>query len=257
MTHLFDDLDQASREFGARRWSAAAPLFERILAADSGNLMAAVRLAVSYSLLGRRDEALATFARAQRIAPESLDVRHYLAMHHLEHGEPERAAALLEEVLAAQPERLAALEGLARVRAAQGRLDDAAALLARAVPLAGDPAPLLVRLGELRMARGETAAAIDAFERARAILGPRFAHHLELGVLLLAARDLASARAALDQVPADHPQRAMALFKRAQVSVLLGEPDRADRVAAAVAGADETTRELVARERLFADLLPR
>jgi hypothetical protein len=43
----------------------------------------------------------------------------------------------------------------------------------------------------------------------------------------------------------------MALFKRAQVSVLLGEPDRAARIEAARRGADATTRALIARERLF------
>jgi hypothetical protein len=44
----------------------------------------------------------------------------------------------------------------------------------------------------------------------------------------------------------------MALFKRAQVSVLLREPDQASRIEAARRGADETTRGLIASERLFA-----
>jgi hypothetical protein len=43
----------------------------------------------------------------------------------------------------------------------------------------------------------------------------------------------------------------MALFKRAQVSVLLNEADRAARIAAARKHADATTRELIADERLF------
>jgi hypothetical protein len=44
----------------------------------------------------------------------------------------------------------------------------------------------------------------------------------------------------------------MALFKRAQVSVLLGEPDKAARIEAARRHADRTTRELISREQLFA-----
>jgi hypothetical protein len=52
-------------------------------------------------------------------------------------------------------------------------------------------------------------------------------------------------------VPATHPDYAMALFKRAQVSVLLKEPDQAARIARAKQGADATTRPLIARERLF------
>jgi hypothetical protein len=43
----------------------------------------------------------------------------------------------------------------------------------------------------------------------------------------------------------------MALFKRAQVSVLLHEPDAAARIAAARAHADAATRPLIAREKLF------
>ena len=61
----------------------------------------------------------------------------------------------------------------------------------------------------------------------------------------------ASARDALDRVPPTHPEYAMALFKRAQVSVLLREPDQARRIDAARAHADPTTKELIARERLF------
>jgi hypothetical protein len=43
----------------------------------------------------------------------------------------------------------------------------------------------------------------------------------------------------------------MALFKRAQVSVLLKEPDSGARIALARRHADATTRPLIAAERLF------
>jgi hypothetical protein len=55
----------------------------------------------------------------------------------------------------------------------------------------------------------------------------------------------------LDRVPVSHPDYAMALFKRAQVSVLLNEPDRDRRISLARQHADRTTRELIAKERLF------
>jgi Tfp pilus assembly protein PilF len=101
------------------------------------------------------------------------------------------------------------------------------------------------------MEGGETAAAIAAFERARALQGERFAADLELGVLYLAARRFEDARKSLDRALAAWPAEPMALFKRAQVSVLLEEPDRARRIARARAAADATTRDLIARERLF------
>ena len=48
-----------------------------------------------------------------------------------------------------------------------------------------------------------------------------------------------------------HPEYPMALFKRAQVSVLLNEPDRQARIARARQHADATTRRLIEREKLF------
>jgi predicted Zn-dependent protease len=112
-------------------------------------------------------------------------------------------------------------------------------------------APELVHLGQLAMQLQRTDVAITALERARTLQGPHFVHDLELGVLYLAGRRLDAARDALDRVPASHPELPMALFKRAQVSVLLNEPDRAARIARARERADATTRDLIARERLF------
>jgi len=250
MTHLFDDLDRGSGLFVRGEYVAAIPVFERVLAADPGNPAALLRLAVAHSTLGHDARAESYFARLAEIDPDSPDLRHYRAMHLLRAGRPGEAAPLFESVLAETPARLPALDGLARVRESQGRLADAADLLARAAVLDDDPATL-VRLGALRMALGDTPAALAAFERARARQGPAFRHHLELGVLYLAARRLDAARDALDRVDPSHPAYPMALFKRAQVAVLLGEPDREMRIEAARDGADAVTRPLIESERLF------
>jgi tetratricopeptide (TPR) repeat protein len=101
------------------------------------------------------------------------------------------------------------------------------------------------------MQAGDTASAIAAFERARTLDSRAFKNDLELGVLYLAARRYTDARETLDRVPSSHPGYPMALFKRAQVSVLLNEPDRNQRIARALAAADDTTRPLISRERLF------
>jgi tetratricopeptide (TPR) repeat protein len=158
---------------------------------------------------------------------------------------------LLEEVVAKSPDRLPALEGLSRLRERQGRFDEALQLRQKVYALRTASPGELAQLGLLAMQVGNTPVAIDALERARAGQGPAFKYDLELGVLYLAARRYADARTALDRVPRSHPGYAMALFKRAQVAVLLDEPDKAERIAAARRGADATTRELVARERLF------
>ncbi len=101
------------------------------------------------------------------------------------------------------------------------------------------------------MSLQQTAAAIEAFEAARANDAGQFERDLELGVLYLSARKLEAARDALDRVPPSHRGYPMALFKRAQVSALLNEPDRAARIDAARRHADRTTRDLISQERLF------
>jgi choline-sulfatase len=251
MAHLFETLDRASVSFAQGEYAAAIPLLETILRADSHNLMAALRIAAAQSALGRNEAALRAFRQAEAIAPNSPDVRHYLAMHYARVGQWDEAIPLLERVVAESPDRLPALERLAEARERQERLPEALALWRKVHAMRSATPAESIRIGELSMAVGDTASAIQAFERARSAQGAAFRHDLELGVLYLAARRFAEARDALDRVPASHPGYAMALFKRAQVSVLLGEPDSAERVAKARARADESTRALIENEKLF------
>lgn len=249
MTALFGTLDRASGLFVEGRYREAVPLLGAILRRDPANLDALLRLATAYSLLGQRPQASATFERAVALAPDSLDVRLYLAAHYARGPEWPRAEPLLEQVLTVMPDRLAALEALAAVRIHQGRLADAVDLRERAAVLSPPSPAQWAAIGALAMEAGRTETAIRAFEAGRA---GGVGRDLELGVLYLAARRVADARDALDRALAARPGDAMALFKRAQVSVLLGEADRADRIERARRGADATTRELVAREALFA-----
>lgn len=103
----------------------------------------------------------------------------------------------------------------------------------------------------MAMSVQQTATALDAFERARMRNPQGFDHELELGVLYFASQRWPDAAAALDRVPPASPGYPMALFKRAQVSVLLRESDQAARIEAARRRADSTTRPLIERERLF------
>jgi tetratricopeptide (TPR) repeat protein len=247
MTHLFEPLDRASGLFVAEEYARAVPLFEQILASDPHNLMAALRLAAAHSALGRNDAALTAFRRAEAIAPDSADVRLYLGLHYARTDQWPRAIPLLEPF----PDRLPALEALAVIRERQNRLPDALTLRKQIATLRTPTAPDLVRTGELAMATGDTATALDSFERARTLQGQAFRNDLELGVLYLATRRFQDARTSLDRVPPTHPGYPMALFKRAQVSVLLNEPDRTARINKARQHADATTRELIASERLF------
>jgi arylsulfatase A-like enzyme/thioredoxin-like negative regulator of GroEL len=221
---LLATLEQASALFAAGRYAQSIPLLDSVLAADPYNLDAALRLAAAHSSVGHEQKAAELFQRAAAIAPKSQDVRTYLALHYARTNEWERAVPLLEQVVAESPDRLTAVEALAPLRARQGRQ---------------------------AMDAGHTTEAIAAFERARALQPGAFKNDLDLGVLYLAARRYEEAKTALDRVPASHAGYPMALFKRAQVSVLLHEPDRDARIDLARRKADETTRALIERERLF------
>jgi tetratricopeptide (TPR) repeat protein len=248
---LFDRLEEASGMFVREEYSRVIPLLERIQAEDPNNLDAALRLAAAHSALGHERQALAAFEKAQQLAPQSRDVRTYLALHYARGKDWSRAAPLLEQVVAEAPERLPALEALAVIREREGRTADAIDLRLKVYALRAPSGQELVRLGQLAMSLGRTPLALEAFEKGRTALGPRFANDLELGVLYLASRRSTDARDALDRVPPSHPDYPMALFKRAQVSVLLNEPDAPQRIQRARDGADAVTRPLIERERLF------
>ncbi len=251
MVGLFDVLEKASGLFVQEQYAQVIPLLEKILAADPHNLDAALRLATAHSSLGHDAQALAAFKTAAAIAPRSPDVRTYLALHYARGKDWQQAVPLLERIVAETPERLPAVEALAVVRERQDRLEEAIALRQKIASVRTPTASDLVRLGQLAMQAQRTPLAIESFEQARTKEGRAFTHDLELGVLYLAERRLIEARDALDRVPPSHREYPMALFKRAQVSVLLKEPDSAARIARARQRADRTTRELIARERLF------
>jgi arylsulfatase A-like enzyme/Tfp pilus assembly protein PilF len=251
MAPMFPILDEAARLFVHDQYAQAIPLLEQILAKDPHNLDAALRLATAHSALGHDDAALAAYRRAEVIAPNSPDVRTYMALHYARTAEWQKAVPMLERILTETPDKVPALEALALLRERQGQIDDAVRLRQKLYALRSPTPAELSRLGAMQMALGQTAPAIESFEKARALEGAAFKHDTELGVLYLASQRFDDARTALDRVAQSDPNYPMALFKRAQVSVLLHEPDASARIAAARTHADATTRELIAHERLF------
>jgi tetratricopeptide (TPR) repeat protein len=251
MTHLFHDLNVGSTMFLHERYDAAIPFFERVLAGDPGNSVACLRLAVSHSVLGHGQEAAAYFARARDIDPDSLDLRHFYAAHLFRFGMWDEAEPLLESVLIDKPRHVGILISLVQIRERQGRIAEARGYLRRAMALEEPEAFEFLKLGEYSMALQDTPAAIQAFENARQLEGKNFTHSLELGVCYMAIGRLPEAARAFDAVPRSDPEYAFALYKRAQVAILLGEPDRDNRIQLAHAAADQEIRELMASDPLF------
>ena len=254
MVHLFRDMDIGAGLFIRQEYAAAIPVFTRILEADPHNFMAALRLAVAYSVTGDKDQAQTYFDRARAIDPSSIDLRQYQAMHYLKYRQWDLAAPLFESVLAESPDRIPALAGLAAVYKHQGELKKSLLMLQKIVKIKDSPGLEWARIGQIRMTLHDTKGAIRAFEAARKMQADQFRYHMELGILYMADRRFDEAASSLDRVSRQHPAYAMALYKRAQASVLLGEADRENRVREAWRQADKTTRPLIENERLFQDI---
>ena len=116
------------------------------------------------------------------------------------------------------------------------------------------PPAELVQLGQLAMAAQQTALRHRRVRARARRAGPRRSRTISSWACSTSPRAASRRRAtALDRVPASHPDYPMALFKRAQVSVLLqrARPRRRGSTRAR-RRADATTRPLIERERLFA-----
>jgi len=251
MVHIYRDMDIAAGLFQKQDYAPVIPLFKRILEADPNNFMTVVRLAVAYSMTGDDIQAQELFDRARAIDPGSADLRHYQALHYVKNEQWDLAQPLFESVLAETPNRVLTLAGLAKVYSSQGELEKAKLLLERIVRIKDSPGIEWARLGKVRMALNDTKGAIRAFEISRKMLADQFRFHLELGVLYMADRRFKDAALSLDKVSRQHPAYPMALYKRAQTSVLLKERDREQRVRQAWVQADRTTRPLIENEQLF------
>ena len=183
MTELFADLDRGSAFFGKKRYADAIAVYNKVLEKDPRNFMIHLRLAVAYSVMGQREEALRAFLGAGALNEDSADLHHYLGMHYLRFNQADLAAPQFEKVLEKTPHRLPALEALARLREQDGRTDDAIRLYQKAAAQKHDPL-LFLKLGQLSMSRGDSHAAVAAFSSARDLQKQAFRHHLELGVCL-------------------------------------------------------------------------
>ncbi len=235
-------------------YAEAIPLFERILAADPHNLDAALRLATAHSTLGHDAKADGD-VQARRGDLADVTGRPRLPRPCTWRKGPkwESAVPLLEQVgRRSRRTALPALEALAQAPGAPGADGRGGGVAAEGLRAARSRPPAnWSGSGNWRWASaGRRRRSRPSSGRARSSPSG-FRTTSSWALLYLDARRFAEARDALDRVPPSHPEYPMALFKRAQVSVLLNEPDASTRIARARRGADATTRDLIAREKLF------
>ncbi|MBD3237241.1 MAG: tetratricopeptide repeat protein [Candidatus Eisenbacteria bacterium] len=147
--------------------------------------------------LGRNEEALAAYARAARIDPESADPFWCAARLHMEMGDSTAALQSLEAALEADPRHPATLSNLAELAYRRGDTQRGDELLDRA--LDGnqfDPRANFIRGWRLQQS-GDLAAARDAYRRALRARPEYPGLHYNLATVLLGMRRPDEARAVL------------------------------------------------------------
>jgi tetratricopeptide (TPR) repeat protein len=156
-------------------------------------------------------------------------------------GDPERAQAHLDSVLAAEPSNRGALERLLSLQKRQKKFDaaaDTAQKLVRVSPELNVRVQALVEVGRLERARGQAAAALQAYEQAVALVGVNGAAASELRELLQAegrrpagtqlARYAAALTRFVDEARAGGPSLVPTYLELARVlGDEMGQPDQA------------------------------
>lgn len=200
-TRAPDDLDVAAdlaTAYGALgRWDRATPVLERLAAARPPDVALLVRVGDAHRATADLDGALAWYARAQRLAPESSYPGFVAAQAAFDAGKLADAAARYTQLQKYAADLPAAEQALGVIALAQGRADDAAWYLRRATREAPRSLATWRALIAAELARKDTASAARALEHARAYW-PRDADLLYLeGVGHALANERDAARASL------------------------------------------------------------
>ncbi len=161
-------------------------------------------LAQLYHLYGMRPQAAACYANARALAPEDPSWPYLQALLHQSAGEIDRAAALLEQVVALAPERvpellLPALIRLGDLRLDDGRPEPAAELFRQALAVEPSSSAAYWGAGRAASANGDAVGAAGHFERALGLQPAASIVHYPLALAYRRLGDLERARAHLER----------------------------------------------------------
>lgn len=185
---------------------------------------------------GHLEEAERRFREAVRMAPDNVAARRALASILEQQGRREEALAEHLESLRLEPADPAREHRVGLLLGAEGRDEEAVEHLERAVRLAPDYTPAWVDLAHA-LVRVDREA--DALEALRQIQEPLSAEQRELEAVLLESLERADeARAVLEELLRDEPERATAALRLARLEAAAGELERARQRFRSLAGRD-------------------
>jgi len=127
-------LEDGIKALDEQRYPDAAAIFEKAVAADAKDYVAHFHLALTESMLGQNDKAIAGYERTLALKPDVAEAQMNLGIL-LAASNPARAQELLQTALAKSPESAGGLLALGRLLMAQGKLDEAEPMLTKAAKL--------------------------------------------------------------------------------------------------------------------------
>jgi tetratricopeptide (TPR) repeat protein len=173
------------------------PYQEAIARPDDADVVG--RLGLVLHAWDERDAAAAAYARAQALAPTSLDWWYLGGLVANRRALPSEAVRHFQQAHRIAPDNILVALRLADAHLSAGEMDAAAALYDE-LATASDAAPAaLYGLGRVRQAAGDLAGAREAFGRALALYPDFGAAHYALAQLQRRAGDLQAARASLQR----------------------------------------------------------
>ena len=201
MPTIAETLAQAKAYHRAGQPTEAVPLYQQVLAADSGNVEAHYLLGAACHALGQAEAAIASLAQAIRLRPDHAEAHNHLGAVLSQQGELDAAISSFEHAVRLRPASAEMSENLRLVLAtrdntlgndlvAQGKLDEAAACFRRVVALIPEFADAHISLGAVLEKQDNLDEAAACCRRALE-LNPDLAEaHFNLGAVLLKQADV-------------------------------------------------------------------
>jgi superkiller protein 3 len=205
---------------------------------------------------GHREEAVAEYRDAARLAPRSGQARERLGDTLYDLGRKEEALAAYRDASAVDPDSVTARIGSARVLGDRGDLAAARAELTGALERAPSNLFLLLSRGNLAARAGDRKAALADYEKAVHLKSDNVPALYQYGLALLEDGQVPEAGATFDRLLSVAPESPQGFYGRARVFAARGEgAQAAGALAEAVKRVGADARARLAEQGLKGDAL--
>lgn len=183
VTDADEELYQRAKALGEQGALArAVGAYEELLARRPGHVRARNNLGVVYDRMGRREDALAEYLRAEELDPDDVLLQCNIAAAQASLGQYREAEARLLRALQSDPKSADARENLGLVFFKKGLYPQAAEELRRATELDPERASAYFYLGEALNRMNDVDRALEALERS-VELRPNARAYYTMGIL--------------------------------------------------------------------------